>query len=149
MIGNIWEWTADDFQPYPGFIIDPYKEYSKPWFGTHKVLRGGCWATSSLLIRLLEKLLDPDRARGSGRVPHLCEENRRHENTARHDCAAGPHQGMNITGAALGCISSRKSCYWVRVTQNYDGKNLAMVLIAFDARRSADSIRHFDEGISR
>ena len=51
MIGNIWEWTADDFQPYPGFIIDPYKEYSKPWFGTHKVLRGGCWATSSLLIR--------------------------------------------------------------------------------------------------
>ena len=51
MIGNIWEWTADDFQPYPGFTIDPYKEYSKPWFGTHKVLRGGCWATSSLLIR--------------------------------------------------------------------------------------------------
>ncbi len=51
MIGNVWEWTADDFLPYPGFIIDPYKEYSKPWFGTHKVLRGGCWTTSSLLIR--------------------------------------------------------------------------------------------------
>ena len=50
MIGNLWEWTADDFQPYPGFIADPYKEYSKPWFGSHKVLRGGCWATSSLLI---------------------------------------------------------------------------------------------------
>ena len=51
MIGNVWEWTADDFSPYPGFSADPYKEYSKPWFGTHKVLRGGCWATSSLLIR--------------------------------------------------------------------------------------------------
>jgi EgtB-related family protein len=51
MIGNIWEWTADKFTPFPGFIIDPYKEYSKPWFGTHKVLRGGCWATRSLLIR--------------------------------------------------------------------------------------------------
>ena len=51
MIGNIWEWTADDFHPYPGFSVDPYKEYSEPWFGTHKVLRGGCWATSSLLIR--------------------------------------------------------------------------------------------------
>jgi iron(II)-dependent oxidoreductase len=51
MIGNVWEWTADDFHPYPGFVVDPYKEYSKPWFGTHKVLRGGCWATSSLLIR--------------------------------------------------------------------------------------------------
>ena len=50
MIGNVWEWTADDFLPYPGFSADPYKQYSEPWFGTHKVLRGGCWATSSLLI---------------------------------------------------------------------------------------------------
>src|SRR5512135_193058 len=50
MIGNLWEWTADTFQAYPGFTVDPYKEYSKPWFGTHKVLRGGCWATFSLLI---------------------------------------------------------------------------------------------------
>jgi EgtB-related family protein len=51
MIGNVWEWTADDFLPYPGFTTDPYKEYSKPWFGTHKALRGGCWTTASLLIR--------------------------------------------------------------------------------------------------
>jgi iron(II)-dependent oxidoreductase len=51
MIGNVWEWTADDFLPYPGFIADPYKEYSAPWFGSHKVLRGGCWATRSRLIR--------------------------------------------------------------------------------------------------
>lgn len=51
MIGNVWEWTADDFLPYPGFEIDPYKEYSKPWFGTHKVLRGGCWVTRSRLLR--------------------------------------------------------------------------------------------------
>ena len=50
MIGNVWEWTDDDFLPYPGFSVDPYKEYSQPWFGTHKVLRGGGWATSSLLI---------------------------------------------------------------------------------------------------
>jgi iron(II)-dependent oxidoreductase len=62
MIGNVWEWTADDFQPYPGFIVDPYKEYSKPWFGTHKVLRGGCWATSSLLIRnTWRNFYTPDR----------------------------------------------------------------------------------------
>jgi iron(II)-dependent oxidoreductase len=51
LIGNVWEWTADNFLPYPGFMVDPYKEYSKPWFATHKVLRGGCWATRSLLIR--------------------------------------------------------------------------------------------------
>ncbi|MCS7311431.1 MAG: ergothioneine biosynthesis protein EgtB [Acidobacteria bacterium] len=51
MIGNVWEWTADDFRPYPGFVPDPYREYSQPWFRTHKVLRGGCWVTRSRLIR--------------------------------------------------------------------------------------------------
>lgn len=52
MVGNVWEWTATDFLPYPGFTIDPYKEYSQPWFGSErKVLRGGCWATRSRLIR--------------------------------------------------------------------------------------------------
>lgn len=50
MIGNIWEWTASDFTPYTGFIAGPYKEYSAPWFGDHKVLRGGSWATRSHLI---------------------------------------------------------------------------------------------------
>jgi gamma-glutamyl hercynylcysteine S-oxide synthase len=51
MIGNVWEWTATDFGPYPGFAAGPYKEYSAPWFGDHKVLRGGCWATRPRLIR--------------------------------------------------------------------------------------------------
>jgi len=50
MIGNAWEWTADWFQPYPGFLRDPYAEYSEPWFGNHRVLRGGCHATRSTLI---------------------------------------------------------------------------------------------------
>ncbi len=51
MIGNVWEWTSSDFEPYPGFVIDPYKEYSQPWFGTHKVLRGGAWPTQPRLLR--------------------------------------------------------------------------------------------------
>ena len=51
MLGNIWEWTASTFGPYPGFAPDPYKEYSEPWFATHKVLRGGSFATSRRLIR--------------------------------------------------------------------------------------------------
>ncbi|RMH21876.1 MAG: ergothioneine biosynthesis protein EgtB [Acidobacteria bacterium] len=51
MIGNAWEWTASDFEPYPGFEPDPYKEYSAPWFGTHKVLRGGAWTTRSRMLR--------------------------------------------------------------------------------------------------
>jgi iron(II)-dependent oxidoreductase len=51
MLGNTWEWTASAFGPFPGFVAHPYKEYSAPWFGDHKVLRGGCWATRSRLIR--------------------------------------------------------------------------------------------------
>jgi iron(II)-dependent oxidoreductase len=51
MIGNVWEWTSTNFGPYPGFVPDPYREYSQPWFGNHKVLRGGCWTTRSRLIR--------------------------------------------------------------------------------------------------
>jgi iron(II)-dependent oxidoreductase len=62
MIGNVWEWTQSDFLPYPGFVSDPYKEYSAPWFGTHKVLRGGCWATRSRLIRATwRNFYRPDR----------------------------------------------------------------------------------------
>ena len=62
MIGNVWEWTATDFRPYPGFVIDPYKEYSQPWFENHKVLRGGCWTTRSRLIRnTWRNFYTPDR----------------------------------------------------------------------------------------
>ena len=43
--GHVWEWTSSTFLPYPGFVRDPYKEYSEPWFGTHKVLRGASFAT--------------------------------------------------------------------------------------------------------
>jgi len=62
MAGNVWEWTADDFAPYPGFVADPYEDYSQPWFHTHKVLRGGCWFTRSRLIRnTWRNFYTPDR----------------------------------------------------------------------------------------
>jgi iron(II)-dependent oxidoreductase len=52
MLGNAWEWTASAFYPYPGYVVDhPYREYSAPWFGYWRVLRGGCWATRARLIR--------------------------------------------------------------------------------------------------
>ncbi len=50
MLGNVWEWTASTFQPYPGFTPDAYKDYSQPWFGTQKVLRGGSWATRRRMV---------------------------------------------------------------------------------------------------
>ncbi|HUG53831.1 MAG TPA: selenoneine synthase SenA [Vicinamibacteria bacterium] len=62
MIGNVWEWTASDFRPYPGFVPDAYEDYSAPWFGTHKVLRGGCWATRARLLRTTwRNFYTPDR----------------------------------------------------------------------------------------
>jgi iron(II)-dependent oxidoreductase len=62
MVGNVWEWTASDFLPFAGFEADPYKDYSKPWFGMRKVLRGGCWATSPRIARpAYRNFFTPDR----------------------------------------------------------------------------------------
>ncbi len=47
--GQAWEWTASVFQPYPGFRPHPYRDYSQPWFGTRRVLRGACPVTADWL----------------------------------------------------------------------------------------------------
>jgi iron(II)-dependent oxidoreductase len=52
MLGCVWEWTASDFEAYPGFLAFPYPEYSAIHFGRgYKVLRGGSWATRRIAIR--------------------------------------------------------------------------------------------------
>jgi len=51
MIGNVWEWTATTFGPYPDFTPDMYQDYSQPLFGITRVLRGGSWATRGRLVR--------------------------------------------------------------------------------------------------
>lgn len=62
LLGNVWEWTADDFRPYPGFAPGPYRDYSQPWFGTHKVLRGGGHQTSPRLASTqYRNFFTPDR----------------------------------------------------------------------------------------
>jgi ergothioneine biosynthesis protein EgtB len=43
--GQVWEWTASAFEPYPGFVAHPYRDYSAPWFGTRQVLRGASFMT--------------------------------------------------------------------------------------------------------
>lgn len=52
LIGDVWEWTASDFLPYPGFVAFPYREYSEVFFGPeHKVLRGGSFAVDPVACR--------------------------------------------------------------------------------------------------
>jgi gamma-glutamyl hercynylcysteine S-oxide synthase len=52
MIGDVWEWTSSDLEPYPGFESFPYREYSEVFFGPeYKVLRGGSWATRPGAVR--------------------------------------------------------------------------------------------------
>lgn len=62
MIGNVWEWTTTTFEPYPGFSPDAYEDYSAPWFGSRKVLRGGAWATRGRMItNTYRNFFTPDR----------------------------------------------------------------------------------------
>ena len=42
---QVWEWTATPFEPLAAFSPGPYLEYSAPFFGTHRVVRGGSVAT--------------------------------------------------------------------------------------------------------
>lgn len=47
--GGAWEWTASAFEPFPGFEPHPYRDYSQPWFGSRRVLRGASADTSPWL----------------------------------------------------------------------------------------------------
>ena len=61
--GSLWQWTSSLFLPYPGFVRDPYAEYSEPWFGTHRVLRGGSFATPPMIAhRRFRNFYTPERA---------------------------------------------------------------------------------------
>ena len=43
--GEVWEWTASAFVPFPGFVAHPYVDYSRPWFDGRPVLKGASAAT--------------------------------------------------------------------------------------------------------
>ena len=47
--GDVWEWTASPFRPYPGFRPHPYRDYSQPWFDGRPVLRGASHLTQPRL----------------------------------------------------------------------------------------------------
>ncbi len=59
---GVWEWTASTFAPYAGFAAGPYRDYSAPWFGDHRELRGGAFATHARLHDLrYRNFFQPDR----------------------------------------------------------------------------------------
>jgi gamma-glutamyl hercynylcysteine S-oxide synthase len=61
--GQVWEWTASAFLPYPGFRAHPYADYSAPWFGSRRVLRGASTATSpSLAHPRYRNFFEPQRS---------------------------------------------------------------------------------------
>ena len=47
--GEVWEWTASPFAPWPGFTPHPYRDYSAPWFDGRPVLKGGSFATQPFM----------------------------------------------------------------------------------------------------
>jgi gamma-glutamyl hercynylcysteine S-oxide synthase len=60
--GDVWEWTSSDFLPYVGFAAHPYRDYSEPWFGSRKVLKGACAATQPIMIHAkYRNYFTPDR----------------------------------------------------------------------------------------
>jgi 5-histidylcysteine sulfoxide synthase/putative 4-mercaptohistidine N1-methyltranferase len=48
VMGNVWEWAADDFHPLPGFQPDPmYDDFSTPCYdGEHSMLLGGSFIST-------------------------------------------------------------------------------------------------------
>ena len=86
--GQVWEWTASTFRPYPGFSADPLRDYSQPWFGSHKVLRGASFATRVPdARRALPQLLPAGARRHLQRLQEL----RRLKTAGRADASPNGH----------------------------------------------------------
>lgn len=63
--GQVWEWTATPFEPYPGFVPDAWREYSAPHFMHHQVLRGASFATPPRLVSpRMRAFQAPERGEG-------------------------------------------------------------------------------------
>jgi len=61
--GQVWEWTASPFAPYPGFRPHPYRDYSAPWFDGRPVLRGASHLTQPRMRHLrYRNYFTPDRS---------------------------------------------------------------------------------------
>ena len=63
--GQVWEWTATPFEPYPGFAPGAWREYSAPRFMHDQVLRGASFATPLRLVSpRMRAFQAPERGEG-------------------------------------------------------------------------------------
>lgn len=48
VVGNVWQWTENYIDGFPGFKVHPsYKDFSTPTFdGKHNLLKGGSWMST-------------------------------------------------------------------------------------------------------
>jgi iron(II)-dependent oxidoreductase len=60
--GSVWEWTADAFAPYSGFVAGPFSGRSPQRFPSGRELRGGSFATHARLHHVrFRHVASPDR----------------------------------------------------------------------------------------
>ena len=64
MWGDVWEWTATRFAPFPGFVAHPYRDYSRVAFEEPRyVLKGASRATDPRMAHpKYRNFFTPDRA---------------------------------------------------------------------------------------